>query len=101
VTEHAYVRAIRDLYMRLPHTSGRFSRSDYRLAVDLFRRSVPFHTVRSAMLLVIVNRLYRHGPSLPVIRSLHYFTPTVDEILQQPLPLGYAQYLEYKLQRFK
>ena len=97
MTEHAYVRAIRDLYLRLPHTSGRFSRSDYRLAVDLFRRSVPFETVRSAMLLVIVNRIYRHGPSLPVIRSLHYFMPVIEELLTQPVPESYLAYLRSKV----
>jgi hypothetical protein len=100
VTEPAYVRALRDLYLNLPQTSGRFSRSDRQLAVELFRRNVPFHTVRSAILMVILNRLYRHGPALPTIRSLHYFRPAIEEILQHPLPNGYIQYLEYKFQRF-
>ena len=101
MTEHAYVRAVRDLYTRLPHTSGRFSRSDRRLAVDLFQRNIPFDTVRSAMLLAIAHRLYRLGPPLPIIRSLHYFVPLIDEILRQPLPRRYVQYLEYKIAAFK
>lgn len=53
------------------------------------------------MLLATVTRLYRNGPPLPIIRSLHYFVPVVDEILRQPLPHGYVQYLEYKLRSFK
>jgi len=101
VTEQAYVRAVRDLYVRLPQTSGRFSPSDRQLATDLFRRTVPFDIVRSAMLLAIVNRLYRQGPPLSTIRSLHYFRPVIDQILKQPLPNGYLQYLQYKLERFK
>jgi hypothetical protein len=101
VTEQAYVHAVRDCYTHLPHTAGRFSRSDRQLAVEFFRRQIPFDTVRSAMLLAIVNRLYRQGPPLPIIRSLHYFRPVVDEILQKPLPNGYVQYLQYKLDRFK
>jgi hypothetical protein len=101
LTEQAYVRAIRDLYTRLPHTSGRFSRSDRQLAADFFQRRIPFDTVRSALLLAIAHRLYREGPPLRTIRSLHYFRPVIEEILQQPLPRGYVQYLEYKIASFK
>ena len=101
MTEQAYVHAVRHLYTQLPHTSGRFSRSDRQLAADLFRRQIPFDTVRSALLLAIANRIYRDGLPLPTIRSLHYFVPVVDEILRQPLPRGYVQYLEYKIANFK
>ena len=101
MTEQAYIHALRNLYTRLPHTSGRFSRSDRQLAADLFRRQIPFDTVRSAILLAIAHRLYREGPPLPTIRSLHYFRPVIEEILQQPLPPGYVQYLEYKIASFK
>jgi hypothetical protein len=51
--------------------------------------------------LAITNRLYRQGPPLPIIRSLHYFRHAIDEIRRQPLPRGYVQYLEYKLAKFK
>ena len=101
MTERAYIRAIRDLYTQLPHTSRRFSRSDRQLAADLFHRQVTFDTVRSALLLAIVNRLYRQGPPLPTIRSLHYFVPVIEEICRQPLPHGYVQYLQYKIKAFK
>jgi hypothetical protein len=101
VTEHAYVCAVRDFYTRLPHTAGRFSRSDRQLAAALFQRDIPFDTVRSAMLLAIAHRLYRQGAPLPTIRSLHYFLPVIEEILRQPLPRGYVQYLEYKIAAFK
>ena len=101
MTQQAYVRALRDLYIRLPQTSRRFSRSDSHLASDLYQRQVPFETVRSALLLTIVNRLYREGPPLPTIRSFYYFAPVIDEILLQPLPRGYIQYLEYKIAAFK
>jgi hypothetical protein len=97
MTLHAYLRAVRDLYIQLPQTSNRFSRSDRFLASDLFRRQVPFDTIRSALLLVIVNRLYREGPPLPIIRSLHYFAPAINEVLLKPLPPGYVQYLQHKI----
>ena len=101
MTQQAYVRAVRDLYTQLPQTSKRFSRSDRRLASDLYQRQVSFDTVRSALLLAITNRLYREGPPLPTIRSLHYFAPVIDEVLIKPLPRGYVQYLEYKIAAFK
>jgi hypothetical protein len=97
MTQQAYVRAVRDLYAQLPQTSKRFSRSDRLLASDLHQRQVPFDIVRSALLLITVNRLYRPGPPLPTIRSLHYFAPVIDELLLQPLPPGYVQYLEHKI----
>ena len=49
----------------------------------------------------LARRLYRHGPPLPTIRSLHYFTPAIEEILRQPLPAGYLAYLEHKIATFK
>ena len=101
MTQLAYVRAVRDLYISLPQTSRRFSRSDSHLASHLYQRQVPFETVRSALLLTVANRLYRQGPPLPTIRSLHYFNPVIDEVLIKPLPRGYTQYLEYKIAAFK
>ena len=101
MTQQAFLRAVRDLYTQLPQTSQRFSRSDRSLASHLYQRQVPFDTLRSAILLAIARRLYRQGPPLPTIRSLHYFTPVIDEILLQPLPRGYVQYLEYKIAAFK
>ena len=77
MTPQAYVRALRDLYIRLPQTSRRCSRSDSHLASDLYQRQVPFETVRSALLLTIVNRLYREGPTsthhslILLLRSSH------------------------------
>jgi hypothetical protein len=101
MTQMNYIRAIRDLYTQLPQTSKCFSRWDRRLAADLYQRQVPFETVRAALLLTTAHRLHRHGPPLPTIRSLHYFTPAIEETLRQPLPSGYLEYLEHKIVTFK
>ena len=99
MTSQAYIRAVRDLYTRLPQTSKRFNRSDRQLAEDLYPRNVSFDTLRSALLLATARRLCRNPANspLPPVRSLHYFLPVLDEILHQPLPRGYVQYLEYKI----
>ena len=99
MTGPAYIRAVRSLYRKLPNTSLRFSRSDRRLAQDLYRRRIPLDTLRGALLLATARRLCPQQsttPPLPV-RSLHYFLPVIDELLLQPLPAGYLQYLESKL----
>jgi len=99
MTEQAYVRAVRDLYMRLPNASGCFSPSDRELAKDLHHRGIPIGTIRSALLLATVRRVCRNpaSPPLPPVRSLHYFLPALDEVLLKPLPHGYCEYLESKL----
>ena len=103
MTEQAYVRAIRAVYLQLPNTHPSFSRSDRRLAETLFQRRIPFDVVRSALLLASARRLCRNpaAPSLSPVRSLHYFMPAIDEILRTPLPGGYIRYLESKIAQYK
>jgi len=99
MTEQAYIQALRSVYLQLPNTHRRFSRSDRRLASSLFQRGFSLELVRSALLLASARRLARNPaePSLPPVRSLHYFLPVLDEISSQPLPPGYLEYLETKL----
>jgi len=99
MTEHAYISAVRELYLQLPNASGRFTRSDRQLAKDLHHRGIPIGTIRSALLLATVRRVCRNpaNPPLPPVRSLHYFLPVLDEVLLKPLPHGYCQYLESKV----
>ena len=103
MTEQAYVRAIRTVYLHLPNTHPSFTRSDRRLAETLFQRRIPFDVVRSALLLATARRICRNPavPPLPPVRSLHYFMPAIDEILRLPLPDGYVRYLEYKIAQSK
>jgi hypothetical protein len=99
MTEQAYIQAVRSLYLQLPNTHPRFSRSDRCLASNLYQRGSPLDLVRSALLLATARRLARNPdePPLPTVRSLHYFLPVLEEIKLQPLPLGYLQYLESKV----
>ena len=103
MTEQAYVSAIRSFYLQLPNTHRSFSRSDRQLAIDLYNRPVSFETVRSAMLLASARRIFRDPAAHPLshVRSLHYFLPLINEILAQPLPKGYIEYVEFKLAQCK
>ena len=82
--ERLYLEAVLATYSSLPGTPARPSRQDRRLARDLCRRGVPLRTVRTALLLAAARRTLRSGPPLPPVRTLHYFLPAIEEVLEQP-----------------
>lgn len=94
----AYVGAVLALYVDLPDTPRCASGYDKAVARALFERAVPLRLVESALLLGALRRRHRPPGSLPLppVRSLAYFAPVVDEILHQPLPDGYYEYLRAK-----
>lgn len=96
--ERIYLDAVLETYSSLPGTPPRPSRQDRRLALDLCRRGVPLRAVRTALLLAAARRSIRAGPPLPPVRTLHYFLPVVEEVLELPPDPGYLQYLAAKLQ---
>jgi len=94
-----YLSAVLELYLQLPETPSRASSYDRRSAVDLHVRGVSMATIEAAFLLASLRRLGRAPdmPPLSPIRSLAYFFPVIDEILDNPLPEGYLEYLRNKL----
>ncbi len=98
--QHHYVQRVLDLYRNAPGTSGRVRPADRRLANTLYLRKIPISTIRGALLLVVARRTFRSSPDtepLSTIRSLHYFQHTIQELLDEPLPDGYVDYLCWKL----
>ena len=94
-----YIQQILQWYRLTPQTSLPSSRSSRRLAALLFDRGVPAQTVQAALLLVSARRLTRpsEAPPLPVIRTLYYFLPVIEELLIQPLDPSYILYLRDKI----
>jgi hypothetical protein len=94
-----YVAAVLTLYVDLPDTPLRASVPDQRQARIWFDRSVALEVVETALLLACLRRKARPAdvPPLPRIRSLAYFQPVVEELLEHPAPGGYLQYLRLKL----
>ena len=85
-----YVAAVLKLYVDLPDTPRRASAYDRAVARAFLERGVPLDIVESALLLGSLRRNRPAGTlSLPPVRSIAYFTPVIDEILQHPLPAGY------------
>ena len=94
-----YVSAVLTLYVDLPDTPLRASVPDQRQARIWFDRGVTLEVVETALLLACLRRTVRpfDVPPLPRIRSLAYFQPVVEELLDHPAPGGYLQYLRLKL----
>ena len=94
-----YVSSVLMLYVDLPDTPLRANTQDQRQARSWFDRSVPLAVVETALLLACLRRHTRPPdvPPLPRIRSLAYFQPVIEELLEIPAPEGYLPYLRFKL----
>ncbi len=97
----SYVSAVLALYLELPETPLRTSAQDQRCARQLYDRGVSLGVVESAFLLGSLRRLLRpaDAPQLSPIRSLAYFQPVIAELLTNPAPENYLEYLRLKLRR--
>lgn len=98
--ERVYLDAVLATYSSLPGTPIQPSRRDRALARELCRRGVPLRTVRTALLLVAARRTLRSGPPLAPVRTLHYFLPAIQEVLELPPDPAYVDYLAAKLKPF-
>lgn len=96
-----YLSTVLTLYLGLPDTPLRPSAQDRRCARDFYDRNVPLPVIESAFLLASLRRLLRPTdvPPLSPIRSLAYFQPVIAELLSNPAPENYLDYLRFKLHR--
>ena len=94
-----HVQSVLELYRHHPHTTGRIRKADRLLAADLYRQGISIAYVRDAFLLVTARRSQSRQPPPATIRSLHYFLPAIQELLEQPLDTGYVRYLRRFNQR--
>ena len=94
-----YVAAVVSAYVDLPDTPFSARAQDLSCARRFYDDGVPLPVVKSALLLASLRRIARPADAtpLPPIRSLAYFRPVITELLNQPLPDGYLDYLRLKL----
>ena len=96
-----YVRRLLDAYRVTPGTCGAVRRPDRVLAGQLHQRGVPLEAVENAFVLAAARRLIRPVGAAPLgtIRSLAYFSPVIEEVLQLQVGQEYFQHLRQKFQR--
>ena len=96
-----YVRKVLQAYRNTPGTCGNLRRSDRLLAIQLYQRGIPLNKVENALVLAAVRRLIRptDAPPLTTVRSLAYFMPIIEEVLETEVGEEYFQYARQKLRR--
>jgi hypothetical protein len=99
--QREYVHRLLEAYRQTHGTCGAVRRADRLLAAQLHERGVPLETVENALVLAATRRLMRPIDAAPLgtIRSLAYFSPVIEEVLQLKVSQEYFRYLRYKLQR--
>jgi hypothetical protein len=99
--QHEYVRRLLAAYRSTPGTAGVVRRPDRVLAAQLHQRGVPLEAVENAFVLAAARRMIRPADAAPLgaIRSLAYFSPVIEEVLQLQVGQEYFQHLRLKLQR--
>ena len=75
-------------------------RADRLLAAQLYQRDLSVQVIENALVLAAVRRLIRSTdrPPLNAIRSLAYFLPVIEEVLESRVSPDYFQYLRHKLE---
>jgi len=96
-----YIRQVLEAYRKTPGTMGTVRRADRLLAVQLHQRGLSVKVIENALVLAATRRLIRpaDAPPLGTIRSLAYFLPVIEEVLELRVSPDYFEYLRHKLAR--
>jgi hypothetical protein len=99
--QEGYIRQVLEAYRKTPGTMGTARRPDRVLAVQLYQRGVSVSVVENAFVLAAARRLMRpaDAPPLGTIRSLAYFLPVIEEVLDMRVSPEYFQHVRRKLER--
>ena len=99
--QEEYVRQVLEAYRQTPGTLGTARHPDRVLAAQLFQRGVSLSVIENALVLAATRRLMRptDAPPLGTIRSLAYFLPVIEEVMELRVSPDYFQYLRHKLAR--
>jgi len=97
--QEEYIRRVLEAYRQTPGTTGTVRRPDRVLAAQLYQHGVSVIVIENAFVLAATRRLIRpaDAPPLGAIRSLAYFLPVIEEILELRVSPDYFEYLRRKL----
>jgi hypothetical protein len=100
-SQEEFVRRVLEAYRRTPGTTGTIRRPDRMIAAHLYQRGVSVTVIENALVLAASRRLIRPPEAMPLgpVRSLAYFLPVIEEVLQLRVSPDYFQYLLHKLRQ--
>ncbi len=98
--QEEYIRQVLEAYRKTPGTMGTVRRADRTVAAQLYQRGLSVEVIVNALVLAAPRRMIRptEAPALGTIRSLAYFLPVIEEVLQLRVSPEYFQYLRHKLE---
>lgn len=99
--QEEYIRQVLEAYRKTPGTMGIVRRADRVLAAQLYQRGLSLGVIENALVLAATRRLIRPAdrPPLGTIRSLAYFLPVIEEVLELRVSPDYFRYLRHRLER--
>ena len=99
--QEEYIRQVLEAYRKTPGKMGIIRRADRMLAAQLYQRGVAVSAVENAFVLAAARRLIRptDAPPLGTIRSLAYFLPVIEEVLDMRVSPDYFKHVRRKLER--
>jgi hypothetical protein len=100
-SQEQFIRQVLEAYRKTPGTMGTIRRTDRVLAAQLYQRGISASVIENAFVLAAMRRLMRPANATPLssIRSLAYFLPVIEEVLDLRVSPDYFQYLRHKLER--
>ncbi len=95
----SYVETIKNTFVALGCTIGKFRPRDVQLAQDFQRRGIPLQIVEDALTMGAVRKYisWLNGGAPEPIGSLAYFATLIPEMQQRPLAEDYRGYLRQKV----
>ena len=100
-SQEEYIHQVLKAYQEMPGTMGTVRRADRVLAAQLYQRGLSVKVIENALVLAATRRLMRpaDAPPLGPIRSLAYFLPVIEEVLELHVSPDYFQYVRRKLEQ--
>jgi len=99
----AYVDTIKNSFIALGCTTGKFTARDAQIADQFQKRHIPLELVQDALLMGACRKLISllNGNSGEPIASLAYFEGLISEIRERPIPADYREYLRNKVDQLR
>jgi hypothetical protein len=96
-----YIAAVRECFLALECTAGKFGAGDIRKARQFEKLAISLETVQDALLTGACRKLlsWLDGRISAPIGSLAYFEDIVLEMDAHPLPPGYREYLALQVKK--